>query len=234
MIGKWTLDSFYHSKEWEDFCRIITTERTDEDGNVICAYCGKPIVRKYDVIRHHKIPLTEENVNDVMISLNPDNIDLVHHRCHNLIHDKFGYKRKEIFLVYGSPMAGKTTWVNNNKTQGDLIVDMDSIWQCISGCDRYVKPQRLNAVAFATRDFLMEQVKIRNGKWNNAYIVGGFPLTSERERLVKLHGAREVYIDTTKEECLARLEACEDNRDKAEWKRYITEWWALYHPPGTP
>ena len=232
MIGKFTLDNFYKSREWEDFCKVITAERVDADGNIICAHCGKPIVKKYDIIRHHKIPLTEENVNDVTISLNPDNIDLVHHRCHNLIHEKFGYKRKEIYLVYGSPLSGKSTWVSDNMSQGDLIVDMDSIWQCISGCERYVKPGRLNAVAFATRDFLMEQVKIHNGKWNNAYIVGGFPLIAERERICRTLGAREIYIDTPKDECLRRLESAEDGRDKAEWTKHIEDWWRLNHPPG--
>ena len=231
MTGKYTLDNFYKSEAWEKLRQLLTQERLDADGNIICAYCGKPIVRKYDIIGHHKIHLTEENVNDAQISLNPDNIDLVHHRCHNKIHEKFGYKRKEIYLVYGSPMSGKTTWVQENKAEGDLIIDMDSIWQCISGCPRYTKPARLNAVAFATRDFLMEQVKMRNGKWNNAYIIGGFPLTSERERLAKIHGAREIYIESTKEECLARLDAAED-RDKAEWSKYIQDWWRLYHPPG--
>ena len=232
MIGNFTLDNFYKSTEWENLREVLINERIDADGNVICAHCGKPILKKYDMIGHHKTPLTEENVNDVTISLNPDNIDLVHHRCHNLIHEKFGYKRKEIYLVYGSPLSGKSTWVNDNMSQGDLIVDMDSIWQCISGCKRYVKPGRLNAVAFAMRDFLMEQVKIHNGKWNNAYIVGGFPLVAERERICRTLGAREVYIDTSKEECLRRLESAADGRDKAEWTKYIEDWWRLNHPPG--
>ena len=231
MIGNFTLDNFYKSTEWENLREVLINERIDADGNVICAHCGKPILKKYDMIGHHKTPLTEENVNDVTISLNPDNIDLVHHRCHNLIHEKFGYKRKEIYLVYGSPLSGKSTWVNDNMSQGDLIVDMDSIWQCISGCKRYVKPGRLNAVAFAMRDFLMEQVKIHNGKWNNAYIVGGFPLIAERERICRTLGAREIYIDTSKEECLRRLENAADGRDKAEWTKYIEDWWRLNHPP---
>lgn len=232
MIGNFTLDNFYKSTEWENLREVLINERIDAEGNVICAHCGKPILKKYDMIGHHKTPLTEENVNDVTISLNPDNIDLVHHRCHNLIHEKFGYKRKEIYLVYGSPLSGKSTWVNDNMSQGDLIVDMDSIWQCISGCKRYVKPGRLNAVAFAMRDFLMEQVKIHNGKWNNAYIVGGFPLIAERERICRTLGAREIYIDTSKEECLRRLESAADGRDKVEWTKYIEDWWRLNHPPG--
>ena len=82
MTGKFSLDTFYSSKEWEKLRKLIAQERVDADGNIICAHCGKPIVKAYDMIGHHKIALTEENVNDATISLNPENIDLVHHRCH--------------------------------------------------------------------------------------------------------------------------------------------------------
>ena len=175
--------------------------------------------------------LTEDNVNDYEISLNPDLIQIVSHKTHNRIHNKFGYKRKEIYLVYGSPLSGKSTFVKESKEDGDLVIDIDSIWECVSGCKRYVKPPRLNAVVFAIRDKLMECVKYRVGKWNNAYIVGGFPLISERERICKEYGAREIYMDVDKQTCLSRLELSED-RDKGEWKKYIDEWWRRYSPRG--
>lgn len=223
------LDTFYQSKEWRKLVSLIRLERVNEDGNIICEHCGKPIVSKYDCIGHHTTFLTEDNVNDADISLNPDRIQLVHHRCHNKIHNKLGYKRKEIYLVYGSPLSGKTTYVNSVREPGDLIIDIDNIWECVSGCDRYVKPPRLNSVVFGMRDYLMDCVKVRRGKWNNCYIVGGYPLISERERLCKTLGAKEIYIESTKEECLERLELT-DNRDKTEWKKFIENWWRRYTP----
>lgn len=221
-----TLDNFYQSKEWENFRRIVIGERANSQGELICDYCGKPILKKYDCICHHTVFLTEKNVNDFEISLNPDLIQLVHHSCHNRIHDKLGFKRKEIFIVYGSPLSGKTTWIKENMSEGDFIVDMDNIWQSISGLERYKKPPRLNAIAFRIRDVEIDAVKHRQGNWNCAYICGGFPLISERERLSKELGARLIYIESTKEECLARLE--NSDRDKAEWKKYIDTWWIRY------
>lgn len=87
MSGRYTLSTFYKSREWGKLLSVIRTEWINEQGEIICAYCGKPIVKKYDCIGHHKIPLTEDNVDDVSISLNPENIDLLHHRCHNKIHN---------------------------------------------------------------------------------------------------------------------------------------------------
>jgi NAD(P)H-flavin reductase len=77
------------------------------------------------------------------------------------------------------------------------------------------------------RDYLMDCVKVRRGKWDKAYIIGGFPLISDRERILKEYGAREIFISTTKEECIARLDACDDGRDKEAWRGYIDEWWRL-------
>lgn len=228
MIGKFTLANFYKSNEWYKLMQTIKMERLNDEGQLICEHCKKPIARQYDCIGHHTIFLTEENVNRVEISLNPELIQLVHHKCHNKIHNKFGYKRSEIYLVYGSPLSGKSSWVEENMNEGDLVIDIDSMWQCVSGCERYVKPGKLNSVVFGMRDYLMDCVKVHRGKWNNAYIVGGFPLISERERIVKQFGAREIYIESTKEECLARLETCEDARDKAEWSKFIEEWWRRY------
>lgn len=226
----YTLENFYQSKAWEKLLAQLKLERVNDEGQLICWHCGRPITKKYDAIGHHTIFLTEDNVNDYEISLNPNLIQFVHHRCHNKIHNKLGYKHREIYLVYGAPLSGKTTWVQENADEGDLIIDMDNIWQCVSGLKRYKKPARLNAVVFGLRDELMRMVKYKVGKWNNAYIIGGFPLISERERICREIGAREIYIESTMEQCIERLELS-DERDKAEWRKYIDTWFKRYSPP---
>ncbi len=227
----YTRFTFYRSTEWRKLLDTLKAERLDNNGNIICEYCGKPIVRAYDCIGHHKEELTEENVNDYSVALNPDNIALVHHKCHNYIHNKFGHKQREVFIVYGAPLAGKSSWVAEAKTDSDLVIDMDNIWQCITGGERYSKPPKLNAVAFSIRNTLIEAVKYRQGKWDNAFVIGGYPLQAERERLARELGAREVLIEATEEECLARLEADTSGRDKDKWRGYIAEWFTRYHPP---
>lgn len=223
-----TLDTFYQSKAWVKLVQGLRLERQNAEGEVICEHCGKPITHKYDCIGHHLIHLTEQNVNDASVALNPENIVLVHHRCHNKIHDKFGYKPKQVYIVWGAPLSGKTTYVDSIKEEGDLIIDIDNIWQALSGCERYKKPPRLNSNVFGVRDCLIEQVKYRRGMWQNAYIIGGYPLSGERERLIATLGARDIFIDTTQEECMARLKACRDGRNETEWTKYISEWFRKY------
>ena len=227
MIG-----NFYQSKAWVNLTHRLRLERVNADGVLLCEHCNKPITRAYDCIGHHVIELNDRNVNDANIALNPDNIILVHHRCHNKIHQKLSTTdRRNVYLVYGAPCSGKTSYVMDNMDAGDLIVDMDNIWQCISGCDRFIKPPRLNNNVFVIRDCLLEQIRYRTGKWLTAWVIGGYPLTGERERLVKSLGAREIFVDTPRDECLQRLIDKPNGRDVSEWTRYIDDWFEKYTPP---
>lgn len=223
-----SLYNFYRSKEWTNLLQVLKNERLDSQGNILCEECGKPIVRAYDCIGHHKIELTEENYTDANISLNPDNIALVHHRCHNRIHNKLAYSQRQVYVVYGSPLSGKSSYVAEAMNEGDLIIDLDNIWQCVSGCNRYTKPARLKSVVFSVRDNLLESVRYRRGKWLNAYIIGGYPYQAERDRLIDQLGARAVFIDTPKDECIKRLLETEDGRDREQWLKYIEDWWLQY------
>lgn len=223
------LSSFYTGRAWRGLMAVLRAERVNDQGYIICEHCGKPIVKSYDCIGHHTVELTEENVDDATISLNPELIQLVHHRCHNRMHDKLGYSNRQVFLVYGSPLSGKSTWVSDNKCDGDLVIDMDNIWQCVSGCERYVKPNRLKQNVFAVRDCLLDMVHVRRGNWLNAYIIGGYPLIGERERIVNTMGAREIFIDTDKVECFRRLGSVGD-RNIFEWEKYIANWWEKFSP----
>ncbi|MCC0638373.1 HNH endonuclease [Clostridioides sp. ES-S-0001-02] len=216
--------NFYKSKEWKKLIETLKLERVADDGILYCEHCHKHIVKAYDCIAHHKLELNSNNINDFNISLNPNNIILVHHKCHNEIHNRFGSSTfKKVYMVYGSPCSGKTSYVKEVAGKNDLILDIDNIWQCISANDRYIKPNTLKTNVFNIRDLILDMIKCRTGKWNNAYVVGGYPLKMERERLEKMIGCEFIFINTSKEECLLRAA----NRPE-EYKKYITDWFERY------
>ena len=216
-IMKYTLQTFYKSKEWTNLLEVLKLERVNSKGELICEYCGEPITKKYDCIGHHDTELTAANVNDLEVSLNPDNIKLIHFRCHNKIHQRFDGFKQEVYLVYGSPCSGKSTWVRSVANEDDLILDMDSIWESICLSDKYSKPNRLKANAFGIRDCILDQIKTRTGMWRNAYVIGTYPLKSDRDRLCSLLRAKSIFIQEDKETCLKRAK-------NDEWEGFIEEY----------
>ena len=222
-----SLPQFYNSDAWRTMRLQIIHDRTNKDGILYCEHSGKPLIKAYDIVAHHKIPLTMANVNDFNISLNPENIMLVSQKAHNEIHARFGFMaERKVYYVYGAPCAGKTTFVENIKGNSDLVVDMDNIWQCITGGARYEKPNALKAIAFNMRDSLYDMVKTRAGKWEKAFVIDGGARKGDRERKIALLGAEPIYIDTDRQTCLMRLASDEKRTEtqKNEWTGYINQW----------
>lgn len=227
-----SLPQFYNSQEWKALRLSLIDERTNKaDGILYCEHSGEPIVKAYDIVAHHEKPLTMNNVNDFSISLNPANIKLVSQRSHNEIHNRFGFcTQRKVYLVYGSPCSGKTTFVDRVKGNSDLVVDMDNIWQCITGGNRYDKPNALKTNAFMIRDVLYDSIKTRAGKWERAFVITGGAVKADRERLRDALGAEVIFIEETKQTCLERL-ASDQNRtmeQKKTWSAYIEKWFEEY------
>ncbi len=222
------LSDFYRSKAWENFREVVINERTRSDGYLYDEITNQPIIKAYDIILHHVIELTEENYTDVEIALNPDNIKVVSHSTHNRIHNKLGYSKGQVYIVYGSPMSGKRSYVKASMMEGDLLIDMDCIWQCVSGLPRHNKPNRLKSVVFSVWDNLLESVKYRRGKWCNAYVIQALPIRNARERLCDVLGGRLIHIDTDEETCIKRLYENPDGRNIEQWERYIKDYFKQY------
>lgn len=231
-----TRREFYRSGKWRKLVTSLQLARAGQDGELRCAHCGKPIVHKYDCVGHHVLELTDSNVQDPTVSLNPDNIVLVHHRCHNAIHDRFvpgaaPFKTaRKVYLVYGSPCSGKSTWVENSAGPNDLVVDMDRIYDAIGTKGRYDKSGLIKSNVFAVRNLLLDQIRTRYGQWRNAYIIGGYPLLMDRQRLLDATGAESVFVDTDRQTCEARAKM---DRPGA-WMAYIDSWWREFRPDPPP
>lgn len=219
------LQRFYASDEWITLRQLLINQRGNR-----CKHCGKIIPRSIDIIGHHIEELTPENVNDFTISLNPDNIELICFDCHNKDHYRFGYKpEKKVFVVYGPPMSGKTTLVKQNMKHGDIVVDMDKLYEAISFLPSYNKPDNLFSNVIGVQNLLIDNIKTRYGKWNNAWIVGGYADKYKRDRLANNLGAELIYCEVSKEECINRLNLDKDRQYRiTEWKQYIEKWFNDY------
>lgn len=224
------LKSFYASEKWINFRQLIIDSRA-VNGEVICEHCHKVIKTSKDIIAHHTTELTPENVDNVDISLNPEKIMLVHHDCHNEIHHRFGYNNFEhgVFIVFGAPLSGKHTYVKQNIRRGDLVVDMDKLYEAISFMPTFDKPGNLLMNVRIVYNTLIDNIKTRCGKWNSAWVIGGYADKYQRERTANNLGAELIFCDVSKEECLRRLEYDDERQSrKDEWKKFIGKWFEQY------
>lgn len=192
--------SLYTSPEWANLKALLLLER----GDTCECGCGQVFLGAWDCIPHHIVEVTPLNVNDTTVSLNPDNIMLLRHACHNRIHERFGSCVRKVYLVWGAPCAGKSTFVREAAHTDDLIVDMDALWDavCIEG--REGKPSRITSEVFALRDALYDRIRMRAGKWRSAWVIATLPLKGERGRVAQMLGAEPVHVDTDRDTCLGR------------------------------
>ena len=220
------IKAFLSSDPWINFRLMLIAERGNK-----CQRCGKIIPRSIDIIGHHKIELTPENVHDYNISLNPENVDLVCFGCHNAIHKRFGQQKKgrTVYVIYGPPLSGKRQYVQEHVQRGDIVIDMDRLYQAMSGLPYYDKPDNLLTNVMGVHSLLIDNIKTRHGKWNDAYIVGGYADKYKRDKLVADLGAELIFMDVSIEECLSRLNTDTDRSYRQdEWAGYIRKWFEQY------
>lgn len=223
------LHAFYCSKAYLSLaqsCKIKSGGR--------CARCGGifdiPTLRP-----HHIIELTLDNIDDVNITLNPNNIEVLCEDCHNAKHNRYGHTvgQKHVYVVHGSPCAGKALYVQTVATRNDLIIDLDKIHRAICICGIYDKPDATKRVAFNVRDYLLNEVRTATmrRKWQNAYIIGTYPDVLDREQLQREYGAELVHIDTPKEECIRRAVQDEPRISiQNAVVGWIESYWQRYRP----
>lgn len=192
----------------QDYLTLAQSCKVKSDG--VCAHCGD-VFDIAELRPHHKIELTLDNINDPRITLNPANIEVLCHKCHNATHGRFGFTvgQKRVYLVYGAPCAGKSTYVQSVATRNDIIVDLNAIHGAICVCGQYDKPDATKRVAFGIRDYILDEIRTATPRrrWQDAYIIGTYPDRIDRDYITREYPPdviNLVHIDTPKAACIKR------------------------------
>jgi len=131
LFARW----LYVSKAWRELRFNLIIER-----GPVCQRCSKVVIDTSKLVGHHKITLSPANITDINITLNKDNVELICSRCHDAVHKRYGYNQHNVYIVYGSPLSGKNTFVNQLSSIGDMVLDIDRLYECISGQALYDNP----------------------------------------------------------------------------------------------
>lgn len=241
-------ESFYSSQAWKRCRKAYIAGRVMKDGG-ICESCHESPGEEL----HHIRELTVSNIGDPEVTLNHENLLWLCKDCHFKAHRELimkGLNRKKagkqvneagyyfdengeiaqakVFIVYGSPASGKTTYVREHMRDGDLVIDLDLIKRAISMRDGGDAPDNLLNVAIVMREAAYEMIAAGDVDSRTVWVVATLPERAERMALAERLGAELVYIDATYAECVARAKADQERLDVVGRLYAIDRWWERF------
>lgn len=136
---------------------------------------------------------------------------------------------KTVHIVYGPPLAGKSTFVRENMSPDDLVFDMDAVQNALCyGADHAGKPHTLGAAIALRNAFIAYLNNKRQDGRGDAWII--ISSASPEYFARRFFGAR---IEVTRllpplDVCLKRLELDDTRPDKSFWRQAVREWFDEY------
>lgn len=110
-----------------------------------------------------------------------------------------------VFLIYGSPCSGKSTYIKECKRDGDIVCDVDRLYSAISFNEEHQTELYAQEVASELYKEMLNIIRDRKGNWKNAYVVSLAntveKLQAEKERI---KADECIFIDTPYEVCMER------------------------------
>ena len=113
-----------------------------------------------------------------------------------------------IWIVTGPPCSGKSTYINENATEKDLIIDMDrlALAICREGTQPFEYDDLVRKVARSARQAAVREAisRMQGERYRNLFIIHTDP-NSDQRMSYRAANARFVELDPGKEICLQRL-----------------------------
>lgn len=135
-----------------------------------------------------------------------------------------------VVVVWGSPGAGKTTYVKQNMQPGDMVVDLDNIKQAISLQGKKAVISNLMPVALNIRSHIYDLIADRQTiNADTVWVVAGLPKQADRDYIkAKLRPNEMKHIDSDRDTCIAHALEDRERIDKEIQLKIIYKWFEEY------
>lgn len=137
-------------------------------------------------------------------------------------------KAHRLTLVCGPPTAGKNTYVRGHAQPGDLIVDLDALYQAVNAHPTradHDQPPALTPFVFDARDAILHRLLHGDHNARAAWIIHSAPEPSTRAEW-KQRGATVVMVTAPHDVLTHRAHT----QRPAQWGDHITDWHHRYQP----
>lgn len=110
-----------------------------------------------------------------------------------------------VYLIYGSPCSGKTTYAKEHMKNGDIVCDVDRLYSALCFNEEHQTELYAQEVASQLYDNLLDIIRNRQGHWKNVYVI---TVANTKEKVIKMkdriNADEAIYIDTPFEVCMER------------------------------
>lgn len=128
-------------------------------------------------------------------------------------------------IVAGAPGSGKTTYVNEHKTWGDLVIDVDAIFAALSGLSWYDKPVGLLPFVLEARDAILQRLSSESEVRRAWFITGEADVDKLKGLKEQLGATRLIVMDTPQHECYKRIANDERRAKQAKQQNELVDKW---------
>lgn len=129
-----------------------------------------------------------------------------------------------VFLIYGPPGSGKTTYAGGRMVDGDIVIDFDKIAEAITGKESHNIEWSLFDRVSDIFKYLVATIE-KYPEVRNTFVIRCAPTREDREEF-RLIGAKFVFMDTPKAECIRR--AVQRSGNYGRWAKAINKWFQEY------
>lgn len=125
-----------------------------------------------------------------------------------------------VYLVYGAPCSGKTTYVREHFHTGDIVCDVDRLYAALCFNEEHQSELYALETASKLQESLLDIIKNRKGNWKNAWVIS-LANTSEKlaEAMRRVNADEAIPIETPIDVCMERA------KDRPFYFRWIIEEW---------
>lgn len=125
-----------------------------------------------------------------------------------------------IYLVYGSPCSGKSTYIKEHMNDGDIVCDVDLLYEAIGCRKAHDADLWVHETALKLKNTLLGIIRDRDGMWKDAYVVS----TANTEEKIKkdkerINADECIFVDTPYDVCMERA------KDRPQYFKYLIEEW---------
>ncbi len=128
----------------------------------------------------------------------------------------------DVYVVYGSPLSGKTTYVNKHKGPNDLIYDFDTIMSALTGKPIHEHNDQLIGYILDIRALVITRLKCE-ADIDNAWIITTRVTEDLKESLIGLN-PKYIEMKVDIREVKKRLRNNPGNRDIKSWEEAINKY----------